>query len=142
MKLQMRLFSAGLQAAFPDVALITEEQAESHALKGTEFLIVDPLDGTKEFVHRRGDFTVNIAYVVNGVPVRGIVYAPAKQRLFYTDAQGQSWRKPVHLRWRKLEYAKISRSPFQILMVYALSPQNHIGTKQQMPISQNIKYRI
>ena len=64
------IISAGLQAAFPDVALITEEQAESHALKGTEFLIVDPLDGTKEFVHRRGDFTVNIAYVVNGVPLR------------------------------------------------------------------------
>ena len=84
------IISAGLQAAFPDVALITEEQAESHALKGTEFLIVDPLDGTKEFVHRRGDFTVNIAYVVNGVPIRGIVYAPAKQRVFYTDAQGQS----------------------------------------------------
>jgi 3'(2'), 5'-bisphosphate nucleotidase len=84
------IISAGLQAAFPDVTLITEEQAESHARESTEFLIVDPLDGTKEFVQRRGDFTVNIAYVVNGVPIRGIVYAPAKQRLFYTDAQGQS----------------------------------------------------
>ena len=84
------IISAGLQAAFPDVTLITEEQAESHAQESTEFLIVDPLDGTKEFVQRRGDFTVNIAYVVNGVPIRGIVYAPAKQRLFYTDAQGQS----------------------------------------------------
>ena len=84
------IISAGLEAAFPDVILITEEQAASHALKGPEFLIVDPLDGTKEFVHRRGDFTVNIAYVVNGTPIRGIVYAPAKQRLFYTDADGQS----------------------------------------------------
>jgi len=84
------IISAGLRAAFPDVTLITEEQAESHALKGTEFLIVDPLDGTKEFVHRRGDFTVNIAYVVDGIPIRGIVYAPAKQRLFYTNALGQS----------------------------------------------------
>ena len=74
------IISAGLRAAFPGVTLITEEQAESHALKGTEFLIVDPLDGTKEFVHRRGDFTVNIAYVVDGIPIRGIVYAPAKQR--------------------------------------------------------------
>ena len=84
------IISAGLEAAFPDVILITEEQAASHALEGSEFLIVDPLDGTKEFVHRRGDFTVNIAYVVNGTPIRGIVYAPAKQRLFYTDAEGQS----------------------------------------------------
>ncbi|WP_286670422.1 inositol monophosphatase family protein, partial [Escherichia ruysiae] len=54
------------------------------------FLIVDPLDGTKEFVQRRGDFTVNIAYVEDGVPRLGVVYAPAKERLFYTAAQGGS----------------------------------------------------
>lgn len=82
------IISAGLRAAFPDVALITEEQAASHALSAQTFLIVDPLDGTKEFVQRRGDFTVNIAYVENGVPLRGVVYAPAQGRLFYTLADG------------------------------------------------------
>lgn len=84
------LISAGLRAAFPDVVLITEEQAESHALQAATFLIVDPLDGTKEFVKRGGDFTVNIAYVQNGVPLRGVVYAPALGRLFYTQADGQA----------------------------------------------------
>src|SRR3990167_7283006 len=64
------IISAGLRAAFPDVTLITEEQADSHSLTASTFLIVDPLDGTKEFVQRRGDFTVNIAYVENGVPLR------------------------------------------------------------------------
>lgn len=84
------LISAGLRAAFPDVALITEEQAASHDLRVSTFLIVDPLDGTKEFIQRRGDFTVNIAYVENGVPLRGVVYAPAKGRLFYTLANGSA----------------------------------------------------
>ncbi len=84
------LISAGLRAAFPDVALVTEEQAASHTQTVSTFLIVDPLDGTKEFVKRRGDFTVNIAYVKDGVPLRGVVYAPAKARLFYTDATGAS----------------------------------------------------
>lgn len=84
------LISAGLRAAFPEVMLITEEQADSHALTAQTFLIVDPLDGTKEFVQRRGDFTVNIAYVENGVPLRGVVYAPAQGRLFYTQADGVS----------------------------------------------------
>jgi len=84
------LISAGLRAAFPDIALVTEEQAASHSEKADRFLIVDPLDGTKEFVQRRGDFTVNIAYVEDGRPVRGVVYAPAKGRLFYTDAAGVS----------------------------------------------------
>lgn len=84
------LISAGLRAAFPDVPLVTEEQSGTHDQDVSTFLIVDPLDGTKEFIHRRGDFTVNIAYVKDGVPVRGIVYAPAKDRLFYTDADGVS----------------------------------------------------
>jgi 3'(2'), 5'-bisphosphate nucleotidase len=84
------LIAAGLRAAFPDVVLITEEQADSHALQAATFLIVDPLDGTKEFIKRGGDFTVNIAYVENGVPLRGVVYAPAMRRLFYTLANGQT----------------------------------------------------
>lgn len=84
------VISAGLRASFPDVTLITEEQSESHSLSAKTFLIVDPLDGTKEFVQRRGDFTVNIAFVEDGVPVRGVVYAPAKGRLFYTLPDGTS----------------------------------------------------
>ena len=84
------LISAGLRAEFSDVLLITEEQAATHDQQASDFLIVDPLDGTKEFVNRRGDFTVNIAYVVAGVPLRGVVYAPAKGRLFYTLADGSS----------------------------------------------------
>ncbi|MCW9043929.1 MAG: 3'(2'),5'-bisphosphate nucleotidase CysQ [Pseudopelagicola sp.] len=84
------IISAGLRAAFPGVMLVTEEQAESHSAKGDTFLIVDPLDGTKEFINRRGDFTVNIAYVENGVPQRGVVYAPARKRMFFTQPDGQA----------------------------------------------------
>ena len=84
------LIFTGLRAAFPDIMLVTEEQAVTHSTTGDTFLIVDPLDGTKEFVHRRGDFTVNIALVEGGHPTRGVVYAPAKGRLFYTQADGQS----------------------------------------------------
>ena len=84
------LISDGLRAAFPDIPLVTEEQAQTHEQSVGTFLIVDPRDGTKEFVQRRGDFTVNIAYVENGVPVRGVVYAPAKGRLFYTTGDGRS----------------------------------------------------
>src|SRR6056297_2749118 len=84
------LISAGITAAFPDIALVTEEQAASHHQSVSSFIIVDPLDGTKEFINRRGDFTVNIAYVEDGVPLRGVVYAPATGRLFYTEADGRT----------------------------------------------------
>ncbi|MEM9972174.1 MAG: 3'(2'),5'-bisphosphate nucleotidase CysQ [Pseudomonadota bacterium] len=77
-----RLIAAGLSARFPHVPLVTEEQADTHSIDAKTFFIVDPLDGTKEFVHRRGDFTVNIALVEDGAPTLGVVYAPAKGRLF------------------------------------------------------------
>ncbi len=84
---------AGLNEAFPDAPIVTEEQSDTHAFEGNTFFIVDPLDGTKEFINRRGDFTVNIAYVVDGTPKLGVVYAPAKGRLFLTDSNGKSYEE-------------------------------------------------
>lgn len=82
--------TAGLKAAFPDTLAVTEERAHSHSETARRFFLVDPLDGTKEFIKRRGDFTVNIALIEDGVPLRGVVYAPARQRMFYTRADGTS----------------------------------------------------
>ncbi len=82
------IIAAGLRAEFPEVPLVTEEQSKTHSLSVNTFLIVDPLDGTKEFVKRRGDFTVNIALVEDGVPTLGVVYAPAKCRMFLTTTDG------------------------------------------------------
>ena len=85
------LITAGLGAAFPDIPLISEEQPDTHAAPAPDrFLIVDPLDGTGDFIRRGRDFTVNIAYVEGGVPRRGVVFAPAQGRLFYTLADGRS----------------------------------------------------
>ena len=84
-----KVIAAGLARAFPDIHAVTEEGAASHEQTGMErFFLVDPLDGTKEFIKRRGDFTVNIALIEKGVPVAGVVYAPAKGRLFATRGQG------------------------------------------------------
>jgi len=83
------LIREGLVSAFPDLQLVTEEMASSHGgARETLFILVDPLDGTKEFVKRGGDFTVNIALIENGLPIAGVVYAPAKGRLFQTLDEG------------------------------------------------------
>ncbi len=115
------IISQGLRAAFPDVTLVTEEQADSHAAQADSFLIVDPLDGTKEFIHRRGDFTVNIAYVENGVPTRGVVYAPAKGRMFFTLADGSAVEElgPFGADLGKLEPVSVSRPDNDALLVVA-----------------------
>lgn len=71
----------GLGKAFPDIPVVAEESAAAGRVpdvEGKSFFLVDPLDGTKEFINKRDDFTVNIALVKDGVPVAGIVYAPAK----------------------------------------------------------------
>lgn len=79
-----RIILAGLARLAPDVPVIAEEDcaAGHRAETGPLFFLVDPLDGTKEFVSRNGEFTVNIALIENGEPVLGVVFAPALGRLW------------------------------------------------------------
>ena len=85
----------GLEARFPHIPVVTEERAATHgAASEDRFFLVDPLDGTAEFVSRNGEFTVNIALIEEGEPVLGVVYAPAADRLFYTLADGTAAEEP------------------------------------------------
>ncbi len=81
---------ARLHKLVPDVPVIAEEEVSAGHVReiGSRFFLVDPLDGTKEFLSGNGEFTVNIAEVENGIPTRGVVYAPAKNRLFMGETSG------------------------------------------------------
>ena len=71
---------AALAKLTPDIPVVAEEEAAAGRIpdvSGGRFWLVDPLDGTKEFLNRNGEFTVNIALVENGRPVAGVVHAPA-----------------------------------------------------------------
>ncbi len=85
-----RLIS-GLAKAFPQIPAISEESAAVpfEARKGwPRFFLIDPLDGTKDFIQMTGEFTVNVALIEDGVPTLGAVYAPALDLLYYA-ASGQ-----------------------------------------------------
>ena len=73
-----------LKTHWPGINIIAEEAVSAGDVPAhsDRFFLVDPLDGTKEFLHRRGDFTINIALIESGVPIKGVVFAPAKNRLF------------------------------------------------------------
>lgn len=73
-----------LAAMTPDIPVVSEEAASDGRIPdiGKHFWLVDPLDGTQEFISRNGEFTVNIALIENGQPVLGVVFAPALNRLF------------------------------------------------------------
>src|SRR3954470_11996202 len=79
-----KLILAELAAVFPSVPVVAEEEAAAGRIAevGARFFLVDPVDGTKEFVKRGGEFTVNIGEIVDGQPVAGVVLAPAIGRLF------------------------------------------------------------
>ncbi len=86
-----------LKTIAADIPVVAEESAAAGRTPTvtSHFFLVDPLDGTKEFINRNGEFTVNIAEIDNGIAIRGVVYAPAKQRLFFGELGGGAWEADV-----------------------------------------------
>ena len=82
------IITQGIHAAHPNVQIIGEETFDPNKVQQLDkmFFLLDPLDGTKEFINKKTDFTVNIGLIENNQPVAGVVYAPAKQKLFFTLA--------------------------------------------------------
>jgi 3'(2'), 5'-bisphosphate nucleotidase len=79
---------SALSRLMPSVPVVSEEDADGQVAPpaGARFWLVDPLDGTREFVRRNGEFTVNIALVEAGSPLLGVIYAPAKEVLYFGAA--------------------------------------------------------
>ena len=85
----------GLKKVYPDIPILSEEGRDipySERKQWDTFWLVDPLDGTKEFVKRNGEFTVNIALISNNYPIFGSVYAPYKKELFWAFEGLGAWK--------------------------------------------------
>ena len=101
----------GLRKAFPHIPCVAEEEASAGLIPpalGQEFFLIDPLDGTKEFIKRRPDFTVNIALIRHGEPVIGVVYAPA-QGMLYAGRPGKAYAVTV-----TEDHAPVDRSEISV----------------------------
>ncbi|BCU57249.1 3'(2'),5'-bisphosphate nucleotidase CysQ [Enterobacter kobei] len=107
----------GLMALTPAIPVLSEEDPPSWDIRQhwQRYWLVDPLDGTKEFIKRNGEFTVNIALIEEGKPVLGVVYAPVLN-VMYGAADGKAWkeesgiRKPIQVRDARPPLVVISRS--------------------------------
>ena len=86
-----KIILADLAIIAPGVPVVAEEAVSAGKVPvvAQRFFLVDPLDGTREFVSRRDEFTVNIALIENGEPVLGVVYAPARHELYWGDVAGK-----------------------------------------------------
>jgi 3'(2'), 5'-bisphosphate nucleotidase len=104
-----------LAAAFPGVPIVSEESAAARTTAADVFFLVDPLDGTKEFLNRTDEFTVNIAVVVQGRASAGVVFAPALGEVFAAACDGGA-RKYVNGTCVDLQVAPFDRSrPLRVI---------------------------
>lgn len=86
----------GLTALTPDIPVVSEEgviPAAAERATWNRYWLVDPLDGTREFIAKNGEFTVNIALIENGQPMLGVVLAPALDTLYAAAVGGGAWRE-------------------------------------------------
>lgn len=142
------LILAALATCCPQVPVISEEAASRGQVPsaGEHFWLVDPLDGTKEFIARNGEFTVNIALIEAGRVVFGVVYAPVLDALYWAQAGQGSWLcaadgEPVQLGVqqpapRPLRVA-VSRShldPKSMAMI------QHLQQPLQVPLGSSLKF--
>ncbi len=88
-----RVIRAGLEQHFPGIYILSEESRTAGEATADVLFIVDPLDGTKEFIKRNGEFTVNIALIAQGEPIAGVVLAPALDELFYGARGLGVWKR-------------------------------------------------
>jgi len=96
--------------------------------------IVDPLDGTKEFIKRNGEFTVNIALCKNGMPVLGVIYVPVSRELYYSDVTSHSAFKSILDEGHKLKSEILNEDD----LIFPAKPNNKLISV--FVISYNMNY--
>lgn len=119
----------------PEVPIVSEEAASAgHIPKtGGLFYLVDPLDGTKEFLTRNGEFTVNIGLIRDGHPIAGVVYAPAKGEIFVGEVGRGAWSAAVA---REAEAATLAWLPIRTRTATSAEPvvvasRSHMDAKTE-----------
>lgn len=124
------IISQALQALYPNIPVISEEMTDAldYAVRKTwnAFFLVDPLDGTKEFIQRNGEFTINIALIQHGQPVLGIIHAPALDVIYYAEL-GKGAYKIQHNQIIKLpSHIRSTDAPLRVAV-----SRSHSCTKTQ-----------
>ncbi|MDM9198813.1 3'(2'),5'-bisphosphate nucleotidase CysQ [Escherichia coli] len=134
----------GLRTLTPDIPVLSEEDPPGWEVRQhwQRYWLVDPLDGTKEFIKRNGEFTVNIALIDHGKPILGVVYAPV-MNVMYSVAEGKAWkeecgvRKQIQVRDARPPLVVISRSHADAELKEYLQ---QLGEHQTTSIGSSLKF--
>ena len=121
------LISEQLAPLLPGTPLLSEESAEISYQQRADWLrfwLVDPLDGTKEFIRRNGEFTVNIGLIENGVPILGVVHTPVRRTTHFAVTGGGAWRQV-----ESAAAEVITIRPYQDGVVRMVASRSHSGAE-------------
>lgn len=134
----------GLNSLTPDIPVLSEEDPPAWEVRQSwqRYWLVDPLDGTKEFIKGNGEFTVNIALIENGKPTLGVVYAPVLKVMYYA-AEGKAWKDEsgnctqIHISDARPPLVVVSRSHADDELKEYLS---QLGEHQTTAIGSSLKF--
>lgn len=119
-----------LQNATPDIPIMSEEQkAEDLANRKQwkRYWLIDPIDGTQEFVARSGDFAVNIAMIENGVPVIGVIYWPAGESMYYASKDNGAFKEsPTENRQIKVRQFEHTDTDVIVIAISRRQPRENV----------------
>jgi len=143
-----RLIAAGLAALTPTIPLISEEDGlPEFAVRKqwTRYWLIDPLDGTKEFVNRNGEFTVNIALVDANRPVFGVVHVPVQKRT-YSGCPGRGAELRTQGQVKSIRVAERSNTPVRVVGSRSHrgssldSFLDNLGVYDMLPMGSSLKF--
>ncbi len=130
-----RLITRRLQAAFPNIPIVSEESRAPKVDQTKPVFVVDPLDGTRDYVNGMSGFSVNIGMVLDGFPVAGVIYVPLHERLY--EAVGNRFQAydTSHGQLKKIECHELAR-PGRLTVVGSPFHRNFLGRMQfnDMPV--------
>ncbi|HEY0261706.1 MAG TPA: 3'(2'),5'-bisphosphate nucleotidase CysQ [Chitinophagales bacterium] len=133
---------SSLQKHFPEIPIISEESPIvdfSERQNWQRLWLIDPLDGTKEFIKKNGEFTVNIALIENGEPIFGLIYAPALKEMYYGEKNVGSF-KLVNGAWQKIERKKHYSEKGVVVVATSRSHQSYeVNTFIKRLLRNNVK---
>lgn len=125
-------------------SIVTEEDEASHHVQAETFWLIDPLDGTKEFIKKNDEFTVNIGLIHQGQPVFGVVGAPALRKIYWTSENGKALKKDG----TGTQIIKAEQSPDEPVAVVSRSHLDdqtktvleNLGIKKTTPSGSSLKF--
>ena len=125
---------------FPNIPIVSEESHRNlNAVMGDIYFLVDPLDGTKEFIKKTGEFTVNIALILNERAELGVVYVPVTGELYYRDLNGTSYlERAVDEAGSRSERTKISCREADLESLSVVKSVSHSTPETEAYIAQYV----